>query len=250
MEIWTSTSASADASRTGNINMINQDATNTSSGFFQYSNDSWEIIEPPSNRSTGIHSEFEADGGIEYPWSSNVLSTSTVGSPVRFKVPPYTSFLQWYGTVGPDQGRYEFRLIPTGPSHQEENDNDDDGSGDGASEDGQPQPQFQPIPLNQSYTGQRPVDSIFETKVIAWLDPRWSYDAEIELVEDGKRTDLHGISFWRYTEMSVVVSPFLCSQVHMWSCLWVRGAEVQDWWTLPTGDTLSGGQIAGIVVSP
>jgi hypothetical protein len=88
-------------------------------------------------------------------------------------------YLQWYGTVGPDQGRYEFRLIPTGDQ----------------------EPQFQPIANNQSYTGERSVDAIYETKGIAWLDPRVSYDAEIELLEEGKRTDLHGVSFWRYTPM-------------------------------------------------
>jgi hypothetical protein len=158
-------------------------ATDPESSFFQAETDAWEIMEPPSNQSAGV--QFQLAGGelplygADYPYSSTVLSTSRVGSPLRFSVPPYTSYLQWYGTVGPDQGRYEFRLIPTGDQ----------------------EPQFQPIANNQSYTGERSVDAIYETKGIAWLDPRVSYDAEIELLEEGKRTDLHGVSFWRYTPM-------------------------------------------------
>jgi hypothetical protein len=115
----------------------------------------------------------------EYPFNSTVLSTNQVGRPLRFSVPPYTSLLQWYGTVGPDQGRYAFRLIPTSDGEI----------------------QFQPQPLNQSFTGESPIDAIYETKALAWLDPRATYDVEIELVEEGKRTDLHGISFSRYTEV-------------------------------------------------
>jgi len=158
-------------------------ASDPDSDFYQSEDGAWEIMEPPSNQSVGIQFALAGGelplGGAEYPYNSTVLSTTQVGSPLRFSVPPYTSYLQWYGTVGPEQGRYEFRLIPT--SDQE--------------------PQFQPISPNQTYTGERSVDAIYETKAIAWLDPRVSYDAEIELLEEGKRTDLHGVSFWSYTPM-------------------------------------------------
>jgi hypothetical protein len=140
-------------------------------------------MEPPSNQSVGIQWQLAGGelplNGADFPWNSTVLSTSQVEAPLRFTVPPYTSYLQLDGTVGPDQGRYEFRLIPTGDK----------------------EPQFQPISDNQTYTGERSVDAIHEVKLIAYLDPRSTYDAEIVLLEEGKRTDLHGISFWRYTEV-------------------------------------------------
>jgi len=160
-----------------------QSATET--GFFQDPDGAWEVMQPPSDQSVGIQWQFAGGGGtpstrgFDFPWNSTVLSTSQVGSPLRFTVPPYTSYLQWDGTVGPDQGKYEFRLIPTGDK----------------------EPQFRPMPNNQTYNGQRSVDAIHEVKFVAWLDPRSTYDAEIVLLEDGKRTDLHGISFWRYTEV-------------------------------------------------
>ena len=160
---------------------IHQSATG--SDFFRDVENAWAVMEPPSNQSVGIQWQL-ADGelptnGGEFPWNTTVLSTTEVGAPLRFTVPPYTSYLQWDGTVGPDQGRYEFRLIPTGDK----------------------EPQFRPISNNQTYTGERSVNAINEVKVIAWLDPRSTYDAEIVLLEEGKRTDLHGISFWRYTKM-------------------------------------------------
>ena len=160
---------------------IHQSATD--SDFFRDIENAWAVMEPPSNQSVGVQWQ-DAWGelptnGAEFPWDPTVLSTTQVGAPLRFSIPPYTSYLQWDGTVGPDQGRYEFRLIPTGDK----------------------EPQFRPISNNQTYTGERSVNAINEVKVIAWLDPRCTYDAEIVLLEEGKRTDLHGISFWRYTEM-------------------------------------------------
>lgn len=163
--------------------VIHQSAADSNSGFFQDQNNAWEVMEPPSNQSVGVQwqlgGEQTSTRGPAFPWNSTVLSTTQVGSPLRFTVPPYTSYLQWDGTVGPDQGRYEFRLIPTGEN----------------------EPQFRPISNNQKYTGERSVNAIHEVKVVAYLDPRSTYDAEIVLLEEGKRTDLHGISFWRYTEM-------------------------------------------------
>lgn len=160
---------------------LHQSATDATSNFFQDVNNAWEILDPPSNQSVGIQFQLSGGelpiGGVEFPWNTTVLSTSQVDAPLRFTVPLFTSYLQWDGTVGPEQGRYEFRLIPTGNN----------------------EPQFRPISNNQTYTGERSVDAIYETKVIAFLDPRSTYDAEIVLLEEGKRTDLHGISFWRYT---------------------------------------------------
>jgi len=126
-----------------------QSATGT--GFFQDPDGAWEVMQPPSNQSVGIYWQFAGGGGTpstrgsDFPWNSTVLSTSQVESPLRFTVPPYTSYLQWDGTVGPDQGRYEFRLMPTGDK----------------------EPQFRPMPNNQTYTGQRSVDAIHEVKFVA-----------------------------------------------------------------------------------
>jgi len=157
-------------------------ATNTTD-FYTDEAGAWEVMEPPVNQSTGVQFNWAWDQPpsytADYPFNSTVLSTDQVGKPLRFRVPPYTSILQWYGTVGPDQGRYELRLIPTSEGKV----------------------QFQPHSLNQSYTGERSIDAIYETKAIAWLDPRATYDVEIELQEEGKRTDLHGVSFWRYTDV-------------------------------------------------
>ena len=143
------------------------------------------MMEPPTNQSTAVQFSWAWDDppnySAEYPYNSTILSTDQVGQPLRFSVPPYTSIMQWYGTVGPDQGRYQLRLIPTSEGDI----------------------QFQPQPLNQSFTGERPIDTNFETKAVAWLDPRATYDAEIVLEEEGKRTDIHGVSFWRYTEVYV-----------------------------------------------
>jgi hypothetical protein len=140
-------------------------------------------MEAPVNQTTGTQFNWAQDNpssySADYPYNSSVLSTNQIGQPLRFAVPPYTSLLQAYGTVGPDQGRYEIRLIPTSDGDI----------------------QFQPFPLNQSYTGQRSVDSIYETKAVAYLDPRATYDVEFELQEEGKRADLHGVSFWRYTDL-------------------------------------------------
>jgi hypothetical protein len=162
---------------------LNQEATDPDDDFFQDANGAWEIMDPPSNDTTGVQwalaGEPSSTQGARFPFNSSILSTSQVNQPLRFTVPPYISYLQWYGTVGPDQGRYEFRLIPTNGSD----------------------PQFKPLPYNQSYTGERPVDAIYETKGVAFLDPRATYVAEIVLLEEGKRTDLHGVSFWRYTEV-------------------------------------------------
>jgi hypothetical protein len=130
-------------------------------------------MEPPVNQSTGVQFSWAWDMPpsytADYPYNSTVLSTDQVGKPLRFSVPPYTSILQ----------RYELRLIPTSEGKI----------------------QFQPHSLNQSYTGERTIDAIYETKAIAWLDPRATYDVEIELQEEGKRTDLHGVSFWRFTDV-------------------------------------------------
>jgi hypothetical protein len=160
------------------------DATDNSTDVFTYAPGTWEIMEPPVNQSVGYQFFIgDSDGEPPYttrnPFNSTVLSTDQVGQPVRFTVPQSCSLLQWFGTVGPDQGQYEIRVIPTSEGDI----------------------QFQPQPLNQTFTGERSIDAIHETKALAWLDPRATYDVEIELQEEGKRTDLHGIACWRYTEV-------------------------------------------------
>ena len=145
--------------------------------FYQDDAGAWELMEPTTNQSTGVHLI------TNYFFNTTILSINQVGQPLRFSVPPYTSLLQWYGTVGPDQGRFALRFFPTSDGEI------------------QFQPHLPDESLNVTGSGLSSVESLHETMHVAWLDPRATYDAEIELLEEGKRTDLHGISFLRYTEV-------------------------------------------------
>lgn len=146
----------------------------------------WETMEPPTNQTTNTpfaSGYYEPPvGGSEFPFNSTILSTDQVGERLYFEMPYGTSLFQLYGTVGPDQGRYEVRLLSKVINVTEED------------------IQFTPHPYNQSFTGESPVDANLQVKYYAWLDPRVSYGVELELLEEGKRTDIHGASFWRFTE--------------------------------------------------
>jgi len=84
--------------------------------------------------------------------------------------------------VGPDQGEYEIRLIPTRRSVTEQD------------------VQFTPHPYNQTFTGERSIDANLQVMYYGWLDPRVSYAMEVELLEEGKQVGIHGASFWMFTE--------------------------------------------------
>lgn len=106
--------------------------------------------------------------------TNSTLSTTTADSPLSFDVPSGTSLLQWYGAVGPEYGRFELVINPAG--------SEDDSN----------------FPFSDAeYTGsaERPVDSGRELMMLAYLDPRVSYKAEIRLVEEGKRLDVDGLFF-------------------------------------------------------
>jgi hypothetical protein len=150
-------------------------ADNTTNSFYTDSSNAWSVYMPDFNNSANLNfpSVYARDN---FRFGPSLLSTDQVDAPLRFTVPNFTSIMEWHGTVSPDQGRYELRLLPQSPlldfRHQ----------------------------LVFNYTGQSPVSAIEEMKALAWLDPRVSYQAELRLLEGGKRTDLHGISFIRYTQ--------------------------------------------------
>jgi len=173
----------------------------------------WETMDPPTNQTTNTpfaSGYYEPPvGGSEYPFNSTVLSTNQTGERLYFEVPQGTSMFQLYGTVGPDQGEYEVRLIPD----RSENDI-----------------QFKPHSYNQTLTGESPIDANLQIKYAAWLDPRVNYAVELELLEEGKRTDIHGASFWSFVDTSE------------------GRPELEDWYSADSDSGLSGGQIAGIVV--
>jgi hypothetical protein len=193
----------------------------------------WETMEAPSNQTTdmpftSVYYEPPPDGA-RYPFNSTVLSTDQVGERLYFEAPQGASIVQIYGTVGPEQGRYEVRLISKVTGVTEED------------------IQFTPHPYNQTFTGESPVDANLQVKYVGWLDPRINYGIEIELLEEGKRTDIHGASFWTFANSQsglVVVS--LTPSVRL---LIDRRPELDDWYPVKSGGGLSGGQIAGIVVS-
>lgn len=146
----------------------------------------WEVMEPPTNQTTDMpftsdYTESPPDGS-RYPFNSTILSTNQTGQRLYFEMAQGTSLMVLYGTVGPDQGEYEVRLIPQVINVTEED------------------VQFRPHPYNQTFTGESPIDANLQVKYYAWLDPRVSYGVEIELLEEGKRTDIHGASFWVFAE--------------------------------------------------
>jgi hypothetical protein len=178
------------------------EGTNTCSGFSEvihrsgselqgmFSNsdpaNAWEATESPSNQSTNTpvpNNNAEPLGeGSEFPFNTTVLSTDRVGQRLSCEIPPQTSLVQVYGTVGPDQGQYKIRLIPAsnGVNYQDL--------------------KLAPQPGNQTFTGEQPVDANFQVLYYAFIDPRERFAMEIELLEEGKRVDIHGASFWRFSE--------------------------------------------------
>jgi hypothetical protein len=91
-----------------------------------------------------------------------------------------------YGTVGPDQGEYEVKLgAPI----------DDFSSIKGFDD-----VRFHPQPFNQTFSGERAVDANQQVMYVGWLDPRVNYTVQMTLLEDGKRADFHGASFWQYSD--------------------------------------------------
>lgn len=129
---------------------------------------------------TSDYTEAPPEGG-RYPFNSTVLSTNQTGQPFYFEMPKGASIVQIYGTVGPDQGEYEIRLVPTLHSVTEED------------------IQFTPQPFNQTFTAESPIDANLQVLYYGWLDPREFYAMEVELLEEGKRLDIQGASFWMFT---------------------------------------------------
>jgi hypothetical protein len=148
--------------------------------------DAWTIAEPASNQTTNTpfaSGYYEPPvGGAAFPFNSTVLTTSQTGERFYFEMPQGTSLVQLYGTVGPDQGEYEIRLVSTMNRVTEEN------------------IQFTPHPYNQTFTAERPIDANLQVLYYGWLDPRVNYAMEVELLEEGKQIGIHGASFWMFTE--------------------------------------------------
>ena len=155
--------------------------------------EAWDTMESTSNQTTGmpytsVYSEAPLEGGRN-PFNSTVLSTNRTGQRFYFEMPQGTSIVQLYGTVGPDQGEYEIRLIPTRRSVTEQD------------------VQFAPHPYNQTFTGESSIDANLQVMYYGWLDPRVNYAMEVELLEEGKQVGIHGASFWLFTEPSVIIIP-------------------------------------------
>lgn len=111
--------------------------------------------------------------------SRAVLSTNRTYAPLRFTVHPRAEFMQWYGTVSPEQGAFELRLSPR------------DNASVGA---------FEVDERVISGTAARPVSAIHQLRAVAYLDPRVQYDGELVLVQEGKRADLHGLFFASFVD--------------------------------------------------
>lgn len=155
--------------------------------------EAWETMESISNQTTdmpytSVYSEAPPEGGRN-PFNSTVLSTNRTGQRFYFEMPQGASVVQLYGTVGPDQGEYEIRLIPTRRSVTEQD------------------VQFAPHPYNQTFTGESSIDANLQVMYYGWLDPRVNYAMEVELLEEGKQVGIHGASFWLFTEPSVIIIP-------------------------------------------
>jgi hypothetical protein len=147
--------------------------------------EAWETMEATTNQTTdmpftSLYTEAPPEGG-RYPFNATVLSTNQTGERFYFEMPQGTSIVQLYGTVGTGQGEYEIRLIPTLINVTEED------------------IQFTPHPYNQTFTAESPIDANLQVLYYGWLDPRVNYAMEVELLEEGKRLDVHGASFWRFT---------------------------------------------------
>lgn len=96
-------------------------------------------------------------------------------------------------------------------------------------------------PLTVRLDAGRPVEMSKTLLMIAYLDPRVKYEIEFSLVEEGKVLDLNGMFFYSVLESEEQAG----NLVEPWYRLY-------DEAVLGIGRKggLSGGQIAGIVVSP
>lgn len=112
------------------------------------------------------------------PFETNsTLRTTTPNEPLRFAVPQYTSFLQWYGTVGPEFGEFELRVLPLSPVSNAT---------------------FPWDRRSYKASAERSVESGLELMMVAYLDPRVQYNAEVVLLQEGKSLDVSGMFFSTY----------------------------------------------------
>lgn len=210
---------------------------NTTNGFFRDAESAWSIIEAPTtfNLTGGLPNVIsgpndyvldpeqgryvrKSDSGTVFP-TTNLLSTKTPNALLRFTAPENASLLQWYGSVGEDQGEFGIRLIPR----------EEGGEGGDLGLHG----------MSRRASANRPVSAVEELMMIAWLDPKVRYDVEIGLLEEGKRVDLHGMVFVSFVRNASALDSN-----------WVKSYnDSVDLPERPGGSGLSGGQIAGIVVS-
>lgn len=216
----------------------------TVSSFFSDTEGAWSVIDAPTqwNLTEHIPSSLESAAGFSitprrYGWtrsvamlrggipfdSASLLSTNTTGAPLRFTAPEHASFVQWYGSVGEDQGESEMRLLPRVEQDGEEEDDDDRGM-----------PKADLVhSLIRRGTAERPVAAVNELRMVAWLNPKVRYDIELVLLEEGKRADVQGVSFASFV-VDIDGTPDN----------WVEAYNDQI-----GGGGLSGGMIALVVVS-
>lgn len=156
--------------------------------FYSDPTDMWTVTHPGTNDTTiGFIPSIWYYEEFDPPFPSPlILSTNYTYAPLRLDVPEKVQLIQWYGTVGPDQGEFELRLIPKGDVTDFEVD-------------------------QRSYKGSanRPVRAIEQLLAVAFLDPRVPYEAEVVLLEEGKNVDIHGLFFVSYVaDPSQLTSPW------------------------------------------
>jgi hypothetical protein len=158
-------------------------ANGSSNAFFTDPHGAWTVSTPSFHHGTHdfIPSIYYYESFTPPFPSRAVLSTNTTHAPLRFAVPPRAEFMQWYGTVSPEQGAFELRLLPRDPVP---------GGRDA----------FEIDERVISSTAARPVSAIEQLRAVAYLDPRVRYDGELVLVQEGKRADVHGLFFTSYVE--------------------------------------------------
>lgn len=135
-------------------------------------------------------------------------------------IPPFTQIAQFYGRVGPNQGQIEILLLNDTAVEQE---------------------LLDIHPLTIEVNPERPVTADGELLMVAYLDPRVAYDVELVLKEEDKNLGFDGL---------LVVSNFDSQEaVDNLNSGWYESYN-RYIGLIEEDDGLSGGQIAGIVVSP
>jgi hypothetical protein len=130
---------------------------------------------------------------------------------LRLHAPEGASLFVLYGAVGPEQGGFAVRLSVLGDRQETD---------------------FYPHDSTRTFSANRQEEAMSEVLAAMWLDPRLLYDVEIVSGEEGRNLAIQAVAWTQ--------SPL--------------GETEGNWWSYWNDQALgrgglSGGQIAGIVVS-